>query len=246
MRLRPGTALLSSPALDGPLTSRLRARPLSAHDRAYLGLAWPALEWLEQNVEPGMTTLETGSGSSTIVFAARGSRHVAISPMAEEHERIRAYCEQEGIDVANVRFIAESSETALARTWQPEPLDIVLIDGSHVFPFPVLDWYFTAAHLRVGGAVLVDDAYQPSVSILARYLRNSSAWRLETVLGYRTPLFRKVAEDYMPAAWDDFALGRVHFDYLPPGRRLVAWTRNRLLDRTAVGRFLVRHRPGPR
>jgi hypothetical protein len=215
---------------------------LHAHARGYLGLGWAALEWLERNVQPGMTTLETGSGSSTVIFAARGARHVAISPMPDEHEQIRAYCADEGISTDDVRFIAESSETALTGTWEPEPLDVVLVDGSHVFPFPVLDWYFTAAHLRVGGYVLVDDAYQPSVNILARYLRESSGWRLEEVLGYRTPLFQKVADDFLPSAWDDFRLGHVSFDYLPPAERLVASARHRVLDRTALGRALARVR----
>ena len=181
-----------------------------------------------------MTTLETGAGASTVVFAAKGASHTAISPVPDEHANIARYCEDRGIPTDSLRFIAESSHTALIDTWQPEPLDLVLIDGAHSFPFPVLDWFFTASHLKVGGRVLVDDAYQPAVNVLVRYLRSHAAWELEAVLGHRTPCFRKVREDVVSFDWDDRALGRARFDYLPPARRLTAAGRYWLIERTPL------------
>lgn len=222
--------------MAAPLTRRLRARPLHAHSRGYLGLAWPALAWLEQNVGPGMRTLETGSGASTVVFAASGASHVAISPSGEEHRRITHYCEQERISLDRVRFIPESSHTALVQTWEAEPLDVVLIDGAHSFPFPILDWVHTAPHLRVGGNVLVDDANQPTANLLARFLRASPSWDLAAVLGHRTPCFRKLDDEYLSFEWDDFELGRAHFDYLPPVRRAVGWLRHRIFERPPLAR----------
>jgi len=181
-----------------------------------------------------MTTLETGSGASTVMFAAKGASHTAISPVPDEHERISRYCDQHGISRERLRFIAESSHTALAGTWQPEPLDLLLIDGAHSFPFPVLDWFFAAPHLKVGGRVLVDDAYQPAVNVLVRYLREHSAWELEEVLGHRTPCFRKLTAEGISFDWDDRALGRARFDYLPPSRRSVAAARYWLIERTPL------------
>jgi hypothetical protein len=227
--------------ISTPLTSRLRADPPFVHaGHGYLGLQWDALAWLEGNVRPGMTTLETGSGASTVVFAARGAAHTAISPVPDEHERIRAYCAAHGIPTDKLRFIADSSHTALMRDWTPEPLDVVLIDGAHGFPFPVLDWTYTAPHLRAGGRVLVDDAYQPAVNMLVRYLRSDPAWELETVPGHRTPVFRKLRDEPLRADWDDRLLGRARFDYLPPRRRVVASARDRLFERTPLGRAMPR------
>ncbi len=231
-------------AIATPLTSRLRADPPFVHsDHGYLGLAWPALEWLEANVRPGMTTLETGSGSSTLVFAAGGASHTAISPVADEHERNTRYCAEHGNPTDRLRFIAGSSHTALLEDWTPEPLDLVLIDGAHSFPFPVLDWTYTAPHLKVGGRMLVDDAYQPAVNVLVRYLRSNDAWELETVPGHRTPVFRKVSAEPLSFDWDDRALGRARFDYLPPKRRVAAAARYRLLERTPLGRTLPKLAP---
>ena len=226
----------------GALTERLRAeRPLVHAGEAYLGLAWPGLRWLEDHVQPGMSTLETGSGASTIVFAAGGASHVAISPSAEEHRRILAYCRDHAIATDRLELIAQSSDLALRSTWRQRPLDLVLFDGAHSFPFPVLDWAYVAPHLRTGGHVLVDDAYQPAVNVLVRYLRRHPAWKLEGVLGHRTPCFRKVADIGLAGEWDDETLGRPRFDYLPPARRAVAWLRYRALEQGPVAAAVAPH-----
>jgi hypothetical protein len=197
---------------------------------AYLGLAWPALEWLEAAVDPGMSTLETGAGASTIVFAARGASHVAISPSADEHERIVGYCREHGIPTERIAFIAESSHSGLRDRWEETTLDVVLIDGAHSFPFPVLDWSFVAPHMRAGAWLLVDDAYQPAVNVLVRYLRAHPSWRLERVLGHRTPLFRKLDDSGLDGEWNDETLGRPRFDYLRPVPRALASLRYHALE----------------
>ena len=153
------------------------------------------------------------------------------------------YCAAHGIPTDRLRFIADSSHTALLGEWEAEPLDIVLIDGAHSFPFPTLDWTYTAPHLKVGGRMLVDDAYQPAVNSIARYMRATAGWELETVPGHRTPVFRKLDEVPLSFDWDDHALGRARFDYLPPGRRVAASARYRLLERTALGRALPKLAP---
>jgi hypothetical protein len=68
-----------------PLTDKLRRDPTALHGNGeYWGLAWSALEWIEENVRPGMATLETGAGASTIVLAAVGAVHEAITPDSGE------------------------------------------------------------------------------------------------------------------------------------------------------------------
>ena len=209
----------------------IRSRPPLLHGDGgyYFGLAWKALEWIEANVQPGMRTLETGAGASTVVFAARGALHTAISPAAEEHRRIREYCDQNGISTDQVRFIDDSSHTALANL-APDPLDVVLIDGAHGFPFPMLDWYLVQSRIQVGGALIVDDAYIPAVNALVSNLRDMRAWDLEAAPGGRTVVFcKKLAEDpsfdALAERWTPV------FNYLPLPQRVVAGLRVRLLDR---------------
>lgn len=226
------------------LTNQLRADPPSSHgDDRYLGLAWPALEWIERNAQPGMTTLETGSGTSTIVFAASGARHTAISRcLTSTHEPGPGAAST----VCRWRTCASSRRRRTrrySRTGRPEPLGIVLIDGAHSFPFPILDWMYTAPHVKVGGRMLVDDAYQPAVNVQARYLRAHPSWELETVPGHRTPVFRKVAEAAVSFDWDDHALGHARFNYLPPGRSAAAYARHYVVERTPLVRLVPRLAP---
>lgn len=224
------------------LTEKLRARPPLLHGGGsdYFGLAWPALGWLERTLGSDMRTLETGCGASTAVFAARGGDHVVITPSRDEWERLSRYCASEGIGLERVRHICEPSHVALAGSWSPTPLDVVLVDGAHGFPFPILDWFYTAPHVRVGGRVLVDDAYLPSVNVLVQFLRQSPSWELERVLGQRTACFRKLDEEALSFDWLGSRFDRrPKFNYLAPSRRPLALGRY-WVDRSSFGRFVVR------
>lgn len=213
------------------LTDDLRRSPPALHGQAeFWGLAWRALEFLERTVQPGMATLETGAGASTIVFAARGAEHEAVTPSAEEAQRIRAECDRRGISTGRLTFRIGSSADVL-RAWEPRPLDLVLVDGAHGFPYPILDWWFLAPHLKVGGLLLLDDAYMPPVAAVVDHLRRSSAWRLERAVSFRTAVARKLADEVPDPEWKGERIGgRPSFRYLPPGRRAQAALRQRFFS----------------
>ena len=67
--------------MAAPITDSLRSAPPGLHGAGeYWGLAWSALAWLEENVQPGWATLETGAGASTVVIAAAGAEHEVGEP----------------------------------------------------------------------------------------------------------------------------------------------------------------------
>jgi hypothetical protein len=217
---------------DTPLTADLRAHPPGLHGAGdeYWGLAWAALEWLERNVEAGMQTLETGAGSSTIVFAAKGADHVAVSPDPDEEGRIRTECERRGISGDRLSFRVGSSHEILPQL-EPRPLDLVLVDGAHGFPYPILDWWFLAPQLKVGGRMLLDDAYMPPVGALVDSLRAQPGWEVAETVGYRTVVVRKTAETLPAFDWAGERLGgRMSFRYLPPAERGLAAVRHRVFS----------------
>lgn len=213
------------------LTDELKSAPPGLHGQSeFWGLAWEALAFIERTVEPGMATLETGAGASTIVFAAGGADHEAVTPSAEEAERITAECKRRGISTERLHFRIGSSADVL-RAWEPRPLDLVLVDGAHAFPYPALDWWFLAPHLKIGGLMLLDDAYMPPVAAVVDYVRDSPAWRLEDPVSFRTAAARKLAEEIPPGEWKgERSGGRMNFRYLPPGRRLPASARQRFFS----------------
>jgi hypothetical protein len=219
-------------AMAPTLTDRLRAAPPGIHGEGdeYWGLAWPALEWLEAELREGMATLETGSGASTMVFAAAGTDHIAVTPDPDEETRIRAACDELGISSMSVSFAVGFSHDVLP-TLPERPLDLVLLDGAHGFPYPTLDWWYVAPRVRVGGRVLLDDAYLPPVTAVVDHARESSAWEVERSVGYRTVVVRKLADELPPFDWER---GGLSFRHLPPLERAVAATRHRVFS-TRVG-----------
>jgi hypothetical protein len=214
------------------LTEELRRDPPGLHGGGdeYWGLAWPALEWLEREVQPGMATLEIGSGASTLVFAARGAEHEAVTPAADEEERFRAECARRGIDGSGVSFRIGFSHEVLPRLGERE-LDLVLVDGAHGFPYPILDWWFLAPRVKVGGRMLLDDAYMPPVRTLVDALRAQPQWQIEGAAGYRTVIVRKLAAGLPTFDWEGERIGgRMSFRYLSPAKRAVAAMRHRLFS----------------
>jgi Methyltransferase domain len=217
------------------LADTLRAEPPGLHGEGaeFWGLAWPALRWLEREIRPGMTTLETGAGSSTLAFAAGGADHLAVTPDAGEERRIRAKAAALGIDASHVAFRLGPSHEVLPAL-EPRPLDLVLIDGAHGFPYPVLDWWFVAPHVRIGGRVLIDDAYMPPVRVLVDGLRRAPGWEVAGAVGYRTVIVRKTADELPPWDWGGEPLGGgLSFAYLPARERAVAAVRHRVFSTRA-------------
>lgn len=234
----------------GELTDRLRRDPpgLHAGGTEYWGLAWEALEWLEREVRPGMATLETGSGASTLVFAAGGAVHEAVTPAADEEERFRRECERHGIDGSRVTFRIGRSHEVLPAL-EPRALDLVLVDGAHGFPYPILDWWLVADRLKVGGRVLLDDAYMPPVRSVVDALRAQPQWEVERAASFRTAVVRKVADGLPPFDWEGERIGGgMSFAYLPPAARAVAAARQRVFSTRAGLRLveLARRRTGLR
>jgi predicted O-methyltransferase YrrM len=212
------------------LTDDLRSAPPGLHGQSeFWGLAWEALAFIERTVRPGMATLETGAGASTIVFAAGGAEHETVTPSQEEADRILAECERREIPTGNLTFRIGSSAEVL-HDWEPRELDLVLVDGAHAFPYPTLDWWYLAPHLRNGGLMLLDDAYMPPVAAVVDHVRHSNAWRLEQPVSFRTAVARKLADETIDGEWKGH---RMNFSYLPPGQRAVAAVRQRVFSTRA-------------
>lgn len=156
------------------------------------------LEWLADHLQPDSVTLETGSGYSTVMFAASSRRHLAISPSARESELIRQWLQEHGVSPLPA-FDNRRSQEVLP-TLAYEPCDCVLIDGGHAFPLPYLDWFYAGELLKPGGYLLVDDTQIRAVGILEDFLNSETErWASEGVLGGKTAVFRKLGSELLVA-----------------------------------------------
>jgi predicted O-methyltransferase YrrM len=151
------------------------------------------LQWLVDHIEPGFRTLETGCGYSTVVFAAWECRHDVISPLHEEHAAISEWCREHGVTVESVRYHVGPSQRILPAL-PPTPLDLVLVDGDHAVPAPLIDYYYTADRLVKGGVMLVDDVQLRSVQQLCEFLdAEKERWEPAGQVA-RTAIYRKRVE----------------------------------------------------
>jgi predicted O-methyltransferase YrrM len=174
--------------LPAPIQTLLQAQPnfhavyndvtLVEEDCCNWSIDPTILEWIAQNVQPGFATLETGCGYSSVAFAVAGAQHTVLSPIAAEHLAIQRWCAAESIDLSRVEFLAQASQDVIHSLPQT-PLDVVLIDGDHAFPMPMIDWYYTAERVKAGGMMLVDDTQIITGKILKDFLAmETDRWKL--------------------------------------------------------------------
>lgn len=176
------------------------------------------LRMITGHVGPGHATAETGSGASTVVFAACGARHVAVSPHAAEHERVRAWCCEAGVSDEELRFVAGYAEDVLPGLGLRD-LDAAFVDGKHSFPHPVIDWHYLSRALRVGGVLMLDDLPVPAVAVVARAMLDAAEWELLALADDRAAAFRKLAQPPGGDAWQEQPFNRGFPDYSFARRR---------------------------
>jgi predicted O-methyltransferase YrrM len=183
-----------------PLLPEAEARRLAEAGLTCYGLREDVLRFIAASIGEGHRTLETGAGLSTLVFALRKARHTAVTPSETEIRLIREYASNNGISLADVKLVPESSEHYLPRCDESD-LNLVLIDGKHAFPWPMVDWFFTADRLKRDGLMLLDDAQIRSVAFLVGFLRADPGWRFVRSFGRKTLAFQKVRDKVLDVAW---------------------------------------------
>ncbi|HEY8739842.1 MAG TPA: class I SAM-dependent methyltransferase [Candidatus Dormibacteraeota bacterium] len=155
-------------------------------------LSTDVLKFIDAEVLPGLRTIETGEGYSTVLFALKRCHHTCVTINAPGVERIREFCAEHAISLDTVTFDTRPSQVALPGR-EMGTLDVVLIDGGHGFPTPMVDWFYMVPALRVGGIVVVDDTQIWTGKVLRDFMAADSAWGLVFEHPGRTAVFRKLA-----------------------------------------------------
>lgn len=78
---------------------------------------------------------------------------------------------------------------------------MVVLDGKHAFPWPMIDWFYTADKLRNGGIMMVDDAHIKSVGVLVEFMKTDPGWMLLTSFCETNFVFRKGRDLIHDVAW---------------------------------------------
>ncbi|WP_300683259.1 glycosyltransferase [Nocardioides sp.] len=207
------------------------------------------LEFLQRHVTADSVTVETGAGYSTIALSQIGARHTVITPSESEAAAIGAWCADHGISMERTEFRFGYSQD-IVPTLDLGETDLVLVDGGHGFPIPVIDYFYLSTALKVGGHLLVDDVDIWTGSMIVDVLKAEPEWAYEGLLNRRTAVFRKVAP-VQAREWVDqptvvakSRLGRLRRQGLNGLDRLVHGDLDGLRQRVARTQALRRARRG--
>ncbi|MDQ2648020.1 MAG: class I SAM-dependent methyltransferase [Actinomycetota bacterium] len=162
--------------------------------------------FIAEHCPPGSRTLETGSGLSTVLFSALGADHICCTPAQDEADRVVAHCTSRGFPTEHLRFeVGSSHETLPVIERRGEVRDLVLIDGCHGFPLPVVDWFYGASTLRAGGILVIDDVNLPAVRVARGFLDQDPRWQpmggTEKWRAWRRLHDGPLAEDWTAQPW---------------------------------------------
>ena len=195
--------------------------------------------FLARHGEAGARTLETGLGVSTVLFALWRTNHVCVVPSEIEVEWFLQYCAERTIDARTVTFAIGWSDEILP-SLKVHELDLVLVDGGHGFPAPIIDWYYAGSKLARHGVLVLDDVNVPSVQMgLLKFLDRDPRWtRLATSWKWRA--YGRNAVGHLREEWSaqPFLGVRVtrRLRYVPAPLRPLAARMSRRLRRLRVER----------
>jgi len=164
------------------------------------GIGPDVARFLADHVNASSISLEIGCGLSTLVFAILKSNHVCVTPSQTEVDRIRAYASRKEINTMRIRFVISPSDQYLP-TADISDLDFVFIDGKHAFPWPIIDWFYTADRLKQGGVMMVDDTHMISGGILVDFMKVDPRWSLLAHFDGKTVAFKKMVPSVHDVAW---------------------------------------------
>lgn len=138
---------------------------------------------------------ETGSGKTTLLFSHLSHHHTVFAKDQFDHFNVGSISAVQGSELFQqdrTEYVVGATQETLPHHHFEHPLDAVLIDGPHGFPFPELEYYFFYPHLREGGLLILDDIHIPTIRRLYEFLREDDMFELEEVCDY-TAFFRRTS-----------------------------------------------------
>jgi hypothetical protein len=160
---------------------------------------------LERDVR---VSVETGAGVSTLLLSHLSARHIVFSVGAEG--RLDPVRRSPLLRSEVVEFVEGPTQSTLCKHDFDAPVQLVLLDGPHAYPFPELEYYCLYPHLEAGGLLIVDNIEIPTVYNLFRFLREEAMFRLHSVVNHAAFFVRTEAPTFHPFGdgWEQQAYNR--------------------------------------
>ena len=135
------------------------------------------------SARPIQHSVETGTGKSTLVLSHCSADHTVFAQDdAGQGDSLVRVQGSPMLRRETVTFVVGATQRTLPRHQFDHPLDLVLVDGPHGYPFPEIEYYFLYPHLAPGGILIVDDIHIPTVFNLFSVLREDAMFQLTEVI----------------------------------------------------------------
>jgi len=196
-------------------------------------------------------SVETGTGKTTLLLSHLSERHTVFTKEdVGDGDSLAAVRSSPLLQQTGVSFVLGPTQRTLAQHRFTEPLDLVLLDGPHAYPFPQLEYYYLYPHLAENGLLIVDDIHVPTIFHLFSFLADDAMFDLLSVVG-TTAFFRRTAAplfDPLQDGWEHQRYNARRFPILAPLRAdiLEPWPRGlrrwvgRLALQTSLGGWVPR------
>ncbi len=156
-------------------------------------------------------TLEVGLGwgySAACIQAGGTGKHTIVSMDPDEARQRLGMTNAMLYGVP--RIFLGPSDIALATLLEEgrEAFDFILIDGGHKFDTAFVDFHYALQLCAVGGTIMLDDCWMPSIRTLCSWIATNYA-NVEVVEYYEClDMYRKLGPD--ERVWTHFAPFEVH------------------------------------
>lgn len=158
----------------------------------------------------GKVSAETGCGLTTLILSQLSSSHTSFTvdfgdslPNTRGHAMFNA---------PTTEFVVNPTQVSLPRYEFRQPLDFVIIDGPHAYPFPDLEYFYFYPMIRTGGILVVDDIHIPTIGHMYDFLRDDQMWEhlgdVET-----TAFFKRTNAPLLDPYGDDWPMQRYNRRY---------------------------------
>lgn len=109
----------------------------------------------------------------------------------------------------NLQFYESPSDEVLPRLCaEGEKFDMAFIDGSHLFDYALVDFFYLDKLLKMGGYIVFDDLWMPAVRrVLMFILRNRSYELVRRRMRLKVPLWRQLRHAATRIWQEPLALG---------------------------------------
>jgi predicted O-methyltransferase YrrM len=135
-------------------------------------------------------SVETGTGKTTLLLSHLSERHTVFA--LDMGDSLTVTRNSELLNRARVEFVEGPTQRTVPAYRFTEPLDFVLIDGPHGYPYPEMEYWVFYQHIREGGLLVIDDIHIPTIHRLFEFLREERMFELVEVVE-STAFFRRTA-----------------------------------------------------